>query len=297
MTSGLGRTAKVTLFRCFVYGVLSFWAFVSLFPVYWTVTTSFKNAAAITQQHLIPWLTFQPSWMGWRAWGLSPETIFGISPPRDQLISRLINSAIVALGASLLALVLGSCAAYGLSRFRYKFGPMKNKDLMFFFISQLILPPVVLALPFLVLYRELVLLDTSIGLIFIYTLTVMPIVIWVMRDQFDSIPAELDDAGQMDGLSVWGVFAYLIVPIALPGMVAAFLLSLVLAWNEYFFASLLTSTDAKTITVMVYSQTSSPGLRWWNFASLTTVSIAPLVIVGVILERYIVKGLSTGAVK
>lgn len=291
------RVTKVALYRCFVYTVLTFWAFVSLFPIYWTVTTSFKTAAAVTQEHLIPWLSFPPSWMGWRAFGLSPETIFYVSPARAQLISRLENSAMIALGASLLALVLGSCAAYGLSRFRYKFGPMKNNDLMFFFISQLILPPVVLALPFLVLYRELALLDTHIGLIFIYTLTVMPIVIWVMRDQFDSIPLELDDAGQVDGLSVWGVFTRLIIPISLPGMVAAFLLALVLTWNEYFFASLLTATHAKTITVMVASQTSSPGLRWWNFAALTTVAIAPLVIVGVVLERYIVKGLSTGAVK
>ena len=101
----------------------------------------------------------------------------------------------------------------------------------------------VLALPFLVLYKELALLDTHIGLILLYTLTVLPIVIWIMRDQFMSIPTELEEAALVDGQGVWGAFASIILPIALPGMVAAFVLSLVLTWNEYFFAALLTSTQ------------------------------------------------------
>src|SRR4029077_5445931 len=118
----------------------------------------------------------------------------------------------------------------------YRFGPMRNDDILFFFISQLILPPVVLALPFLVLYKELALLDTRIGLVLIYTLTVLPIVVWIMRDQFNSIPFELDEAALVDGLSHWGTFLRIILPIAMPGLVAAFILSLVLCWNEYFFA-------------------------------------------------------------
>ncbi len=121
---------------------------------------------------------------------------------------------------------------------------MRNPDISFFFLSQLILPPVVLALPFLVLYKELALLDTRIGLILLYTLTVLPIVIWIMRDQFASIPIELEEAALVDGLSIWGAFLTIILPIALPGMVAAFILSLVLTWNEYFFAALLTGSNA-----------------------------------------------------
>lgn len=288
---------KVIVWRVLVYGALLFWAFVCLFPIYWTLTTSFKAAVDVTQGHLVPWVDFTPRWIGWRSLGLSPDTIFGISTPRAQFIGRFINTVIISLGASTLALLLGASAAYGLSRFTYKFGPMKNNDLLFFFISQLILPPVVLALPFLVLYKELALLDTHIGLIFIYTLTVLPIVIWIMRDQFNSIPMELDEAALVDGLSVWGVFFRIILPIALPGMVAAFILSLVLTWNEYFFAALLTATDAKTLPVMVASQTGSQGINWWSMAALSTAAIAPLVVVGVLLERYIVKGLSTGAVK
>ena len=283
--------------RVLIYGGLIFWAFVCLFPIYWTVTTSFKSAVDVTQGHLIPWLDFKPDWKGWRSIGLSPDTIFGTSTVRDEFIGRFENSVITSLGASALALILGTLAAYGLSRFRYKFAWMRNDDILFFFISQLILPPVVLALPFLVLYKALALLDTRIGLVLIYTLSVLPIVIWIMRDQFNSIPIELDEAAFVDGLSIWGAFLRIILPLAAPGMVAAFILSLVLCWNEYFFAALLTSTDANTLPVMVASQTGSQGINWWSMAALSTAAIAPLVIVGVFLERYIVKGLMSGAGK
>ena len=290
---GLRRIGSRTL----IYAALIAWAFICLFPIYWTVTTSLKSARDVTQGHLIPWVDFAPSWKGWRSLGLSPDTIFDISNPREEFFSRFANSIITAGSASCLALVLGSLAAYGLSRFRYRFGPMRNDDILFFFISQLILPPVALALPFLVLYKELALLDTRIGLTIIYTLTVLPIVVWIMRDQFNAIPIELDEAAQVDGLSSWGAFLRIVLPIALPGMVAAFILSLVLCWNEYFFAALLTATNAKTLPVMVASQTGSQGIDWWSMAALSTAAIVPLTIVGIVLERYIVKGLATGAGK
>jgi multiple sugar transport system permease protein len=289
--------AKRIIGRALIYAALIFWAFVCLFPIYWTVTTSFKSAVDVTQGHLIPWLDFQPDWKGWRSLGLSPDTILGTSNPREEFLSRFGNSILTSVGASLLALVLGSLAAYGLSRFRYKFAWMRNDDILFFFMSQLILPPVVLALPFLVLYKALALLDTRFGLILLYTLTVLPIVIWIMRDQFNAIPVELDEAAFVDGLSVWGAFLRIILPLAVPGMVAAFILSLVLCWNEYFFAALLTSTDAKTLPVMVASQTGSQGINWWSMAALSTAAIAPLVVAGIFLERYIVSGLTTGAGK
>lgn len=280
-----------------IYGALLFWTFICLFPIYWTLTTSFKSAVDVTQGHLIPWLDFQPDWKGWRSLGLSPDTFLRTSTARDEFMSRFENSIIASLGASVLALVLGSLAAYGLSRFRYKFAWMRNDDILFFFMSQLILPPVVLALPFLVLYKALSLLDTRLGLILLYTLTVLPIVIWIMRDQFNSIPIELDEAAMVDGLSVWGACLRIVLPLALPGMAAAFILSLVLCWNEYFFAALLTSTDAKTLPVMVASQTGSQGINWWSMAALSTAAITPLVLVGIFLERYIVSGLTTGAGK
>lgn len=283
--------------RVLIYGALIFWTIVALFPIYWTLSTSVKSAVDITQGHLWPWLTFQPDWKGWRSLGLSPDTFFQPSPSRDEFLARFTNSVVTSVSASVLAVALGSLAAYGLSRFQYKFLWMRNKDISFFFLSQLILPPVVLALPFLVLYRELELLDTTVGLALIYTLSVLPIVIWIMRDQFNTIPLELDEAALVDGLSSWGAFWHIILPIALPGMVAAFILSEVLTWNEYFFAALLTSTDAKTLPVLVASQTSSQGINWWTMAAVSTTAIAPLAVIGIVLERYIVKGLTAGSVK
>ena len=283
--------------RPLIYAALIVWAFVCLFPIYWTITTSLKSAIDVTHGHLVPWVDFKPDWKGWRSLGLSPDTIFTTSTVRTEFLRRFMNSIVTALGASALAVLLGSLAAYGLSRFEYRFLWMRNKDISFFFVSQLILPPVVLALPFLVLYKELALLDSLTGLILLYTLTVLPIVIWIMRDQFDTVPREVDEAALIDGLSSWGVFLRIVVPIALPGMVAAFILSLILCWNEYFFAALLTSTNAKTLPVMVASQTGSQGINWWSMAALSTAAIAPLVVIGIALERYIIKGLTAGAVK
>jgi multiple sugar transport system permease protein len=292
-----GFRAKWWTGRLAVYAMLLLWALICLFPIYWTLTTSFKMAPDVMKGHMVPWVDFTPKWLGWKTLGLSPDTLGTVSTVRDEFLKRFANSAIASVVSSVLAVILGSLAAYGLSRFSYKFGWMRNGDISFFFLSQLILPPVVLALPMLVLYKELALLDTRIGLILLYTLSVLPIVIWIMRDQFSSIPTEVEEAALVDGLSIWGAFITIILPIALPGMVAAFILSLVLTWNEYFFAALLTSTHANTLPVMVASQTGSQGISWWSMAALAWAAILPLIVIGVVLERYIIKGMAAGAVK
>ncbi len=283
--------------RLVIYGLLIFWAFICLFPIYWTLTTSFKLAPDVMKGAMIPWVDYVPKWKGWASLGLSPDSLSQISTPREEFLKRFMNSTVISLSASVLAVTLGSLAAYGLSRFNYRFLWMRNPDISFFFLSQLILPPVVLALPFLVLYKEVALLDTRIGLILLYALSVLPIVIWIMRDQFASIPVDLEEAAMVDGLGIWGAFFQIILPIALPGMVAAFLLSLVLCWNEYFFAALLTSSYSNTLPVMVASQTGSQGINWWSMAALSTAAIAPLVVIAIVLERFIIQGMAAGAVK
>ena len=283
--------------RLLIYFARAVWTFVALFPLYWTLSTSFKLGRDVTQGHLVPWVDFAPSWKGFQSLGLSPDTIFAISNVRAEFLNKFINSVIVSVGASAIAVVIGSLAAYGLSRFDYKLGRWRNQDISFFFLSQLILPPVVLAMPFLILYKELALLDSRVGLMMVYTLMVLPIVIWVMRDQFDTIPNEMEQAALVDGCSIWGAFFQIVLPISLPGMVAAFILSLVLCWNEYFFASLLTGFNAQTLPVMVASQTGSQGINWWTMAALSTAAIFPLVLIGIFLERYIVMGLTAGSGK
>ena len=201
----LGFRAKWYTGRVLIYGALILWALICLFPIYWTVTTSFKIAPDVMRGHLVPWGDFEPQWRGWRSLGLSPNTISETSTVREEFLKRFRNSVVISLSASMLAVMLGSLAAYGLSRFSYRFGFMRNSDISFFFLSQMILPPVVLALPFLILYKELALLDSRIGIILLYTLMVLPIVIWIMRDQFSAIPVELEEAALVDGLSIWGV--------------------------------------------------------------------------------------------
>ncbi len=112
-----------------------------------------------------------------------------------------------------------------------------------------------------------------------------------------TIPTELEEAALVDGQGVWGAFARIILPIALPGMVAAFVLSLVLTWNEYFFSALLTQTNAKTLPVMVASQTGSQGISWWTMAAISFAAVLPLLIVGILLERFIIRGMAAGATK
>jgi multiple sugar transport system permease protein len=278
----LGRTGT--------YAILLIWAFICLFPIYWTVTTSFKpNTAVIQGPKYLPYIDFEPSKLGWNA---------VLQGSQGEIFAKNFkNSMIIALSASILAVILGAMAGYGLARFSYKFGPFRNKDISFWFLSQLILPPVAIIMPLLILYRRLHLIDTHIGLIILYTVANLPIVIWIMRDQFNSIPPDLEQASVVDGSTFFGAFFRIVAPIAAPGMVAAFILTLIFSWNEYFFAAILSRTNATTVPYMVAAQVSSQGVAWWAMAAIATAAILPLVIIGVFLERYIVKGLTAGAVK
>jgi multiple sugar transport system permease protein len=276
--------------RIATYAILLLWAFICLFPIYWTITTSFKpNTAVIQGPAYLPYIDFEPTSLGWDA------VLQGSQG--EIFVKNFKNSFIISLSSSILAVILGAMAGYGLARFEYKFGPFRNKDISFWFLSQLILPPVAIIMPLLILYRRLNLIDTHIGLILLYTVANLPIVIWIMRDQFNSIPIELEQASVVDGSTYFGAFGRIVLPIALPGIMAAFILALIFSWNEYFFAAILSRTDAITVPYMVAAQVSSQGVAWWAMAAIATAAILPLVIIGVFLERYIVKGLTAGAVK
>ncbi len=134
-------------------------------------------------------------------------------------------------------------------------------------------------------------------MILLYAVVNLPIVIWIMRDQFGSIPVELEHAALVDGASLFGAFSRVVLPIAAPGMVAAFILAFIFAWNEYFFAAVLSSTKAVTLPFLIATQVSSQGVKWWAMAAIASAAILPLIVIGVLLERFIVKGLTAGAVK
>ncbi|MFN8660744.1 MAG: carbohydrate ABC transporter permease [Thermomicrobiales bacterium] len=277
--------------RLGIYLLLAIWAFICIFPIYWTVTTSVKSREAVIQgPKYIPYVDFQPDNKGW-------FPLLYEAGARSTFLKHFQNTLVVSLLAALLAVILGSLAAYGLSRYQYQYGPYDNTQIRNFFLAQLILPPAAIALPVLLMFINLGLKDTREGLILIYTVMNLPIVIWIMYDQFNSIPGELEQAAQVDGASIWGAFFRIILPIAGPGLVAAYILTVVLCWNEYFIALVLASTNAVTLPFLIAGQVSSQGIRWWSMAALTVAAIAPLAIIGIILERYIVKGLTAGSVK
>jgi multiple sugar transport system permease protein len=277
--------------RIAIYVALAIWTIICLFPLYWTATTSIKPREAVLQgPKYAPFVDFQPDEKGW-------YPLLYEAGQRANFMRHFQNTLIVSLLAAALAVALGSLAAYGLSRYRYRFGPYDNTQIRNFFLSQLILPPAAIALPVLLMFVNLGLKDTREGLILVYTVMNLPIVIWIMFDQFNSIPTELEQAAQVDGSSIWGAFLKIVLPIAGPGLVAAYILTVVLCWNEYFIALVLASTNAVTLPFLIAGQVSSQGIKWWTMAALTCAAIAPLAIIGILLERYIVKGLTAGSIK
>jgi len=272
------------------YFLLAVWVIIALFPLYWMVTLSFKSLRLITTgPFFFPWVDFDPVTLGW-------TDIFQ-SGQRDRFLTAMRNSLICAIGSGVLSIVLGSMAGYGLSRFSYHFGIWRNRDISFFFLSQLILPPAAVILPLYILFVESGLYDTLLGLTLLYTVVGLPIVIWIMRDQFDSLPVELEQAALVDGHSVIGAFLKVAVPIAAPGMVAAFILVVIFSWNEYLFSAVLTSKGAYTLPLLVATQVSSQGVKFWTMAAIATSTVAPLLVIAIMLERFIVRGLTAGAVK
>jgi multiple sugar transport system permease protein len=272
------------------YVLLAIWVVIALFPLYWMVTLSFKNLRLITTgPFFLPWIDFSPVTLGW-------DDIFQ-SGQRARFLTAMRNSLVCAIGSGLLSLVLGSMAGYGLSRFSYRVGIWRNRDISFFFLSQLILPPAAVILPLYILFVESGLYDTLLGLTLLYTVVGLPIVIWIMRDQFDSLPVELEQAALVDGHSAIGAFLRIAVPIAAPGMVAAFILVVIFSWNEYLFSAVLTSKGAYTLPLLIATQVSSQGVKFWTMAAMGTATVAPLLVIAIMLERYIVRGLTAGAVK
>ena len=319
------------------YLVLCGWAVVVLFPLYWLVITSFKLPIQVNSGPVyLPFVDFQPSLDAWR---------YIFVDLRSDTLRPYVNTVVVALGSSTLALALGSAAAYALIRFPYKprvaviallagclvlaavavgvgMQPaaavvaagatfavlaatvgrrfrrtLSNRDIAFWIISQRILPPVAVVIPIYVLFQQLRLLDTRTALVITYAATNLPIVVWLMRDYFDKLPWELEEAAVVDGASAFRVFRSITLPLSAPGLVATFLIVLVFAWNEYLLALFLSSADAQTMPLTVAAQNATRGPQWWYMSVLIQIMILPVIALAVALERVISRGLLVGAVK
>jgi multiple sugar transport system permease protein len=322
----------------FVYALLALWTVIVLFPLYWLFITSFKLPIDVSYPpKYLPFVDFQPSLSAWQ------YIFFDLG---SDTLRPYFNSVVVALSSTALSVVIGSMAAYALSRIEYKprvgsivsfvlvlaaavtaimFGHvdwriaalvgvglfifllralgrffrrhLANGDILFWIISQRILPPVVAALPIYVMFQKLDLLDTRFALVVTYMSINLPIVVWLMYDFLAALPKDLEESAQLDGASRYRIFVQIVLPLAKPGLIATSLLVLILAWNEYLLALFLSTANAQTMPILIAAQNGTRGPQWWYMSALITIMIAPVVALTVATQKYIAKGLLLGAVK
>ncbi|MBS3978837.1 MAG: carbohydrate ABC transporter permease [Rhodobacteraceae bacterium] len=278
-----------TLYLALKYLAVTLWSGFVIFPFLWMLTTSFKTANGVTGGATwLPWLQYQPSLGGW-------QSLFG-GAGGVNIVKPYLNSLVVTLSGSAIALILGTLAAYGLSRFSFRAGPIRNGDITFFFISQRIMPPIVLAIPFFLMLRWLGLLDSLPGLILIYVALLMPIAVWVMVDFFNTIPRGLDEMAWMDGCPPVTTFLRVILPNVMPGLVVAGMFCLIFGWNDFFFAFTLTFTKTQLLPVSIVALNSSV-TPWWALSAAAIVSVAPLAVLAFVVERFLSRGGLAGTVR
>jgi len=274
-----------------IYAVVLFWCFIVLFPFYWLGTTSFKKPLDATRlPKYIPYYDFEPTTEHWE---------YLLEVRGDTLWRHFRNSLIAAGGSTAAAVLLGAMAGYGLSRFRYHWRGLnwRNDNIAFWIISQRFLPPALFIVPFLILYANLDLIDSHIGLIIAYTMFNIPFAVWIMRDFFDSIPVDLEDSARVDGATRWKAFVRIVLPLSAPGLASVAIFSFVFAWNEYLYALMLTNFDAITMPVFIAGQNTQRGVEWWYISALALTAIVPVVLIGLMLERFLTRGLVAGALK
>ena len=254
--------------------------FVCVFPFYWMVTTSFKEQSAILSA--VPQFFFLPTLENY-------TTAF----QKFDIGASLVNSLIVALSTTAISLILGAPAAYAIARFDFK----GKRDLWFWFISNRMISPIVVALPFFLIARQFRLLDTQLVLILIYLTFNVPIVVWICADQFRNIPKELDEAATLEGYNSFAIFWRIALPLAAPGIAVSAIFSFIFSWNELLYALVLTRSNAKTAPVVATSFLSGYELPWGQIMATGTLVALPVIIFSIIVSRQLVRGLTMGAIK
>jgi multiple sugar transport system permease protein len=253
---------------------------VCVFPFYWMVAASLKPQAAILSS--TPQFFFEPTLQNY-------VDAFG----KFDILKSLKNSLFVALVTVVLSLVLGTPAAYAIARFDFK----GKRDIWFWFISNRMLSPIVVALPFFLIARNLKLLDTPWALILIYLTFNVPIVVWICADQFRNIPKELDEAATLEGYNSFAIFWRVGLPLAMPAIAVSAIFSFIFSWNELLYALILTRSDAKTAPVVATSFMSGYELPWGQIMATGTIVALPVIIFSMIVSRQLVRGLTAGAIK
>lgn len=302
--------ARIKLFAAVLVAA---YALITLIPIVWIVMTSFKSPSdAIAYP---PKVFFEPTLEGYvnvftTRSRQSPEYMARLPPPetwyeelvreRNMVITgpsrysdRYINSLIIGFGSTFATVVLGVMAAYAFSRFRV---PLKD-DLMFFILSTRMFPPVAVAIPIFLMYRELGLSDTHLGMIILYTAVNLSLAVWLLKGFIDEIPREYEEAAMVDGYTRLQAFWKVVLPQAKAGIAATAIFSLIFSWNEYNFAILLTSGQAQTAPPFIPLIIGEGGLDWPAVSAATTLFILPVLIFTVLLRRYLLAGITFGAVR
>ena len=255
-------------------------ALLIFFPILWMLIGGFKTE--IDAVATPPVVLFEPTLENYAAIN-----------QRANYFQSAMNSVWISGGATLLALSLGIPAAYAMAFFPTK----RTRGTLLWMLSTKMLPPVGVLVPIYIMFRNLGLIDTRTGLIIVYALMNLPIVVWLLYTFFREVPREILEAGRMDGASTRQELFSLLLPLAIPGVASTALLSIILCWNEAFWSLNLTTSDAAPLTAFIASFSAPEGLFWAKLSAASTMAIAPILILGWLSQRQLVRGLTFGAVK
>jgi multiple sugar transport system permease protein len=250
-----------------------------LFPIYWLFMISFKTAEEI--------YSYPPKWLP-ANFGLGSYLVLF----KDGDAVTVWNSLVIASTSTVIAMVLGTICAYSLARFR-----TGGKDLANWIISQRMVPPIAVVFPIFLLYVWLGWVDTYIGLILLYTAFNLPYVIWMMRGYIQDIPLALEESALVDGCTRWQVIRQVVLPMSRSGLLATAIFTFVFAWNEFLFALVLTRTEVATYTVQVTHYFGGQSNFWAKISAMSVLGTVPIFIVVAFMQRFLVRGMSLGAVK
>lgn len=278
-TSRHGKIARSAKYALSIAAVIA-----AVVPVYWMLTISLKTEV---DQFASPpkWFAFTPTLAHY--YDAFSTRSFG---------KYLITSAIVATLSTACAMVLGTLAAYGLSRFRLR-GQL-DRRLSLWILSTRMFPPIVTAVPLFLMMRDLRLINTITSLVIVYTALNLPFVVWMMRGFFKELPRELEEAAMVDGDSRLGALVRVILPLVTPGLAATAVFCLIVSWNEFLLALVLTQTDAAmTLPVGIAGRVTQYEIKWGVMSAAGVVAMVPILVFAMAVQRYLVRGLSLGAVK
>jgi multiple sugar transport system permease protein len=261
-----------------------------LFPIFWIVLMSLQTNATILR--MPPSLVFEPTLSNYRA--LLTGTLETTAGNLDIAFMRnLGNSVILSASAVALSLLLGVPAAYAFARFRFRLG----ENIAFTLLSFRFAPPLLVLLPLSLYFKQLGLTDTYVGLVWVYQLICLPLILWIVRGYFEDISPDIEHAYRLAGYGWWQTFRRIAVPLARPGIAAAGLLAFIFAWNNFIFALILASADKQPVTVGALAFVTASGIQYGQIAAAIVLSVTPTLLLALYAQRYLVEGLSLGAVK